>query len=114
MEVCTCAPGCHKAIWPWSVAFDAANAVSWVSRYTIGSLAAAMLAACCPLVLTMVVAEAVDSAIESQQLWLRVIDSSEDIRTAALKWSALQKSRQQRLGLEEWSTLWKSVGLQLF
>ena len=73
-----------------------------------------MFAACCPLVSTMVDAEAVDSVIESQWLWLRVIDSSEESWTAALKWSALQKRGRHQLGLEEWLTLWQRVDIGSF
>ena len=68
-----------------------------------------MLAACCPLVSTMVDVKAVNSMKESQRLWLQVIDSSEESWTAALKGSALRKREQQQLGLEEWSTLWQRV-----
>ena len=65
MEAGACAPNFKEATWPWSAAFEAAKAASWDSSSTIGSPAAAMLAACCLLVSTMVAAEAVDSAIES-------------------------------------------------
>ena len=68
VEVGACAPDCKVATWPWRAVFEAAKVASWDSSSIIGSPAAAMLAACCLLVLTMVVAEAVDSAIESQQL----------------------------------------------
>ena len=79
VEVGACVPGSKVETWPWSVVFFAAAKVaSWASRSIIGSPEAAMLAACFPLVLTMVDAEAVDSEIESQQLWLQVDGSSEE------------------------------------
>ena len=43
-----------------------------------------MFAACCPMVATMVDVKAVNSTRESHRLWLQVIDSSEESRTAAL------------------------------
>ena len=102
METGACVPGSKVETWPWIVAFAAAKEVaSWASRSIIGSPAVAMLAACCPLVSTMVDAKAFDSEIESQRVWLQVIDSLEESRTAALKWSALWKRGRQRLGLEE-------------
>ena len=55
------APGCKLVTWPWSVAFAAAKADSWAIRSIIGSPAAAMFDACCPLVLTMVDVKTVDS-----------------------------------------------------
>ena len=86
VEANACAPDCKVAFWPWRAAFEAAKVASWDSSSIIGSAEAAMLAAFFPLVLTMVIAEAVDSAIESQRLWLQVIDSLEESWTAALKW----------------------------
>ena len=67
-EVGACTPGCKLVTWPWSVAFAAAKAASWDISLIIGSAVAAMFAACCPLVLTMVDMKAVDSTRESQQL----------------------------------------------
>ena len=80
VEAGACAPGCKLVTWPWSVAFAAAKAASWDSSLIIGSTVAAMLAACRPLVLTMVDMTAVDSTKESQWLWLRVDGSSEESR----------------------------------
>ena len=114
VETGACVPGSKVETWPWSAAFAAAKVASWASRSIIGSAAAAMLSVCCLLVSTIFVVEAVDSAIESQLLWLQVIGSSEESRTAALKWSALQKRGQQRLGLEEGSTLWQRVDIDSF
>jgi len=54
--------------WPWSVAFAAAKASSWAIRSIIGSAAASMFAACCPLVPTMVDVRTVDSIRERQRL----------------------------------------------
>ena len=78
VEAGACAPGCKLVTWPWRVAFAAAKAASWGSSLIIGSTAAAILATCCPLVLTMVDMKAVDSTKESQRLWLRVDGSTEE------------------------------------
>ncbi len=67
-EAGACAPGCKLVNLPWSVAFAAAKAASWVVRSIIGSAAAAMFAACCPLVLTMVDVKTVDCIRVSQRL----------------------------------------------
>ena len=68
VEAGACAPGCEFVTWPWSVTFAAAKAASWVIRPIIGSVAAAMFAACFPLVLTMVDVKAVGSTGESKRL----------------------------------------------
>ena len=101
-----CTPGCKFVTWPWSVAFAAAKAASWVIRLIIGSVAAAMFAACCPLVLTMVDVKAVNSTRESQrlcsasgrlfgrELTAALVASGRLFgreSTAALKWLALRK-----------------------
>jgi hypothetical protein len=98
--------GCKLETWPWSVAFAAAKAASWVIRPIIGSAEGTMFAVFCPLILTMVDVKAVDSTGESQRLYsasgrlfgresTAALVASGQLFTreseAALKWLALQK-----------------------
>jgi hypothetical protein len=61
VEVDTGTTGCKIETWPWSAAFAAVNAASWANMSIIGSVAAAMFAACWRLVVTMVNVGAVHS-----------------------------------------------------
>ena len=78
VEAGACVPGSKLVTWPWSVAFAAAKAANWDSNLIMGSVAAAMLVACCLLVLTMVDMKAVNYMEESQRFWWRADSSLED------------------------------------
>ena len=110
-EVGACAPGCKFVTWLWSVAFAAAKAASWAIRSTMGSVAAAMFAACWPLVLTMVDVGTVESIRESQQLRSASERLFERESTAALVVSGRLFERESSAALVfEWTALWKRVG----